>query len=60
MAALRGGVQVLKLDVSKEAGGLTGIAAPTNLTMNQTLEGHRGACHDRRMQDEVAAARACS
>lgn len=37
--------QVLKLDVTptKESGGVRGIAAPTNLSMNQTLEGHRGA-----------------
>lgn len=39
-------MQVLKLDVAppKDTGGVRGIAAPTNLTMNQTLEGHHGAC----------------
>jgi len=38
-------LKVLKLDVAppKDTGGVRGIAAPTNLTMNQTLEGHHGA-----------------
>jgi len=37
-------VQVLKLEtaVSKDA-NVRGLAAPNNLTMNQTLEGHTGA-----------------
>jgi len=44
-APLPSPAQVLKLDVTptKESGGVRGIAAPTNLSMNQTLEGHRGA-----------------
>lgn len=38
--------KVIKLEtvVDKSTGGVRGIAAPTNLAMNQTLEGHQGTC----------------
>lgn len=35
-------LKVLKLDICKD-GKVTGMAAPTNLSMNQTLDGHSGA-----------------
>ena len=33
--------QVLKLEAGKD-GKVKGLAAPSNLSMNQTLEGHNG------------------
>ena len=37
-----GMLKVLKLETARDGSGARGIAAPTNLSMNQTLEGHRG------------------
>ncbi len=35
--------QVLKLDAGRTGDKSKGVAAPSNLSMNQTLEGHNGA-----------------
>ena len=35
-------LKVLKLDTTNGPGGARGVAAPSNLTMNQTLDGHEG------------------
>ncbi len=40
-------LKVLKLETAAGAKGernARGVAAPSTLTMNQTLEGHKGAC----------------
>ena len=38
------GAKVLKLDsAATKTKGAKGVAAPSNLSMNQTLEGHRGS-----------------
>lgn len=39
----KGLLKVLKLDTTNGPGGERGVAAPSNLTMNQTLDGHDGA-----------------
>ena len=35
-------LKVLKLESGKDSKGAKGLAAPSNLSMNQTLEGHNG------------------